>query len=76
MNLIDPDPIRAFRTVAVGVLVRVLAGEAGKGDAATDVVLAGRKSAADQQREAGTDCEAEEGEAERGHAMPPRTVQR
>lgn len=26
MNLIDPNPSRAFRTVAVGVLVRVLAG--------------------------------------------------
>lgn len=71
MNLIDPDPVRAFRTVAVGVLVRVLAGEAGKGDAATDVVLTRRESATDQQREAGANCEAEEGVDERGHATLP-----
>lgn len=30
MNLIDPDPIRAFRTVAVGVLVRIANEEAEK----------------------------------------------
>lgn len=68
MELIDPDPSRAFRTVAVRVLVRVLAEQDWQGDAATDVVLARREAATDQQCETGADREADEGVCERGHA--------
>ena len=65
--MIDPDPSRAFRTVAVGVLVRVLAEQDWQGDAATDVVLPGREAATDQQCEAGTDREGGESICERSH---------